>query len=93
MQFDLNKYNQPIFEIPGDREDKIIMRNATIRAATKTKSLWIAGFLSGSDAAKAYGCSTKAFYWLVCDNKGKVLDKYVGFYMDLPEKFKKFLKK
>lgn len=87
----INSFQIPKFKIPGD-QNNIMLEKAELRAIIKTKALWIAGFMSESEMAKIYGCSVKKFWWLICNKKGDVLDKYVGFYMDLSEKFKKFLK-
>lgn len=92
ITFNKNDYQTPKFEVPGDREDKIMIRSAELRAATKTKALWVAGFMPESDAGQNYNCSTKKFYWLLCDKKGNVKEKYVGFYCDDKFPFRKLLK-
>lgn len=88
-----NNWQKPKFDVPGDRDDKIMARSADLRATTKTQALWTLGFMPDSDAAKSYKCSTKSFFWVLCDKTGKVMEKYIGFYSDpkFPEKFKKMM--
>lgn len=87
----LQNFLLPKFKVPSDIKN-IMLEKADLRRNTKTKALWVIGFMHESEMAKIHKCYLEKFWWLICDKTGKVLDKYEGFYMDLPDKFKKFFK-
>ena len=79
-------------EIAGDSDNRIMMRSAQLVGLSRNRAVWSAGFLRGSEHARAYGVSASEFTWFLTDHDGVIYDEYKGFGCDLPLAFEQVLK-
>jgi hypothetical protein len=66
-------------------------RSGELVGASRSRAVWRFGFLPGSDAANAYGVSTEEFLWALADRHGKILSTFLGFAVQLPNRFKRII--
>lgn len=83
----------PKVTIQGDRHDCIMARFPRIVGLSKSRIVWLFGFMEGSDIAKLTGVSADAFAFVLTDFRGKILAKYEGFGASLPKRFVRILNK
>lgn len=87
----MNMPIKPSVLVQGDRNDRIMSRSGDLVGLSKTRAVWRYGFLPESDAARAYGVSVSAFYWVIAKYNGDVLATFEGFAIELPARFKEVI--
>src|SRR6185295_533236 len=81
----------PTIEVPGDLPNRIMARSGKLVGFSKTRFVWSFGCLAGSNNAKAFGCHSDDFLWVLADRAGNVFLTHFDPNADTLSRFLKVL--
>lgn len=78
--------------IKGDTPDRIMARSGDVVGWSGDRIIWRFGFLRDSDMYIHFKICIDNFIWIIANKKGKILDRFEGYAIELPKKFIDILK-
>ena len=66
-------------------------RGAQLMGFSRTRAVWLFGFMPGSPEARAYGIDTgiEGFCFVLADHRGEIVDVFNGVAFEMPEAFRR----